>query len=367
MNTMNHLFAVITRLLAGFLVFLPIGAGATEWDLSKLPPYQPQHVSGTIRMAGAPFAGLIKVWSDAFRKYQPDVSFANELPSSDIAMASMIIGSADISPSGREPSLEEILGFSEKYSYNVTPIIVGSGAWKAAGGSSWSPVVFVSQDNPLTHLTMSQVDGIFGAQRTGGYEENSCVFNTRSARGADQDIRTWGQLGLTGEWKDKPIHTYGYANTGMRHFFELTVFHGGDKWNPNYREYAESGTKMLLDGSHIGSHDMLVELSHDKDGIGWSGLGHAESVPGLKAIPLAVVDDGRYFEPSERNMRTHDYPLTRNVFMYINRPPGAAIDPKIREFLLFVLSREGQDILAHNGLHLPLTAEAVTGQRQKLQ
>ena len=345
-----------------------LGARAEEWDLKSLPHYEPQQqVSGTIRMGGAKMAGLLFVWEDAFKKLQPGIQFVNDLPSSDVALAHVIVGSADLAPSGREPALEEVLGFTEKYLYDVTPIIVGSGAWNTPGGSSWSPVVFVSRDNPLTQLTMKQLDGIFGAERTGGYEENSALFVTRNARGSEGNIRTWGQLGLAGEWKDKPIQTYGYAHTGMRHFFELRVFGGGDKWNPNYREYVETGTKMVSDGSGSGSHDMLVALSHDKFGIGWSGNGHAASVAGLKPIALATKEGGPYYDATERNLQTHDYPLSRNVFIYLNRPPGKPLDPKLKEFLRFILSQEGQDLLAHNGLHLPLTSQALLAQRQKLE
>jgi phosphate transport system substrate-binding protein len=318
-------------------------------------------------MGGAEFSGLAQVWEEAFHRYQPDVSFRNDLPSSDVAMAAMMVGTADIAPSGREPSLDEVLGFNEKYHHSVTPIIVGTGAWKAPGGSSWSPAIFVNAANPLSRLTMKQLDGIFGAQRTGGYEEGSEVFTPRAARGAEGNLRTWGQLGLTGNWKDKSIQTYGYADTGMRHFFELRVFGGGDKWNTNYREYVESGTNMVAKGTDVGSHAMLVALSHDKYGIGWSGFGQAEGIPGLKAIALARDVGGPYFAPNVQNCRTHQYPLSRNVFMYVNRAPGQALDPAVREFLLFVLSREGQDLLAHHGRHLPLTPEILMIQRRKLQ
>ena len=90
------------------------------------------------------------------------------------------------------------------------------------------------------------------------------------------------------------------------------------------------------------------------------------SVPGLRALALARDDGGPYFAPTERNMQSRGYPLTRNVFFYVNRPPGKALDPKLREFLLFVLSQEGQDTLAHNGLHLPLTEQVLQEQRKKL-
>lgn len=358
---------MLKTLLLAALVGGPLLAGPVRWDLAALPPYRPERtVAGTIRVGGADLEGLVAAWEEGFRRYEPGVAFANHLPSSDVAMATLMTGTADVAASGREPALEEILGFNETFSYLVTPIIVATGAWKAPRGYSWSPVVFVNRSNPLSKLTMRQLDGIFGAERTGGYEEGDYRFLSRDARGPEGDIRSWGQLGLTGEWKDKPIQTYGYADTGMRHFFELRVFHGGDKWNPNYREYVETGTKMVPGGSGVGSHDMLVALSHDPYGIAWSGNGQAADVPGLKAIALARADGGPYFAPSERNCRTHDYPLSRNVFMYVNRPPGQPLDPKLREFLRFVLSRQGQEILVRTGIHLPLTSARVEAERGKL-
>ncbi|MDD3180575.1 MAG: hypothetical protein PHQ04_09510 [Opitutaceae bacterium] len=347
-------------------------AHAEKWDLKALPHYQPQQqVSGLIRMGGVGMTGLVPAWEEAFSKYHPGVIFANNLPSSDVAMAAMIMGTADIAACGREPDLVEILGFTETYFYDVLPIVVASGAHTTprGQGGSWSPVIFVSPDNPITRLTMKQVDGIFGAQRTGGYKENSASFDPNSARGPEWDIRTWGQLGLTGEWQDKPIQTYGYADTGMRHFFELRVFGGGCKWNPNYKEYTETGTKMVPDGSGVGSRDMLITLAKDKFGIGWSGFGQLSRIPGLKmkALALAKEEGGPYYEPTEINFQTKDYPLSRNCFMYLNRPPGMPVEPKIKEFLLFVLSREGQEILAKNGLRLPLTEKDLLAQRKKLE
>ena len=198
--------------LVALAVVLATCVQAAEWDLGSLPQYQPrQPVGGIIRMGGVSMSGLVLEWQEAFAKYHPEIRFANHLPSSDVAMAAMIMGTADIAPCGREPDLVEILGFNETYLYEVTPIVVGSGAHTTlrGQGGSWSPVVFVSKDNPLTQLTMKQLDGIFGAERTGGYHENSTSFDPGSARGPEGNIRTWGQLGLTGEWADKPIQTYG--------------------------------------------------------------------------------------------------------------------------------------------------------------
>ena len=345
-----------------------IPAAAYDWNLSDLPSYQPQRqVSGTIRLMGTDFSGVVKVWEDAFRKLQPGVSFTNDLQSSDIALAAMITGSADVAPAGREPSLDEILGFTEKYGYSVTPVVVGTGAWMSDRGNSWAPAVFVNKANPLNRLTLQQLDGIFGAARSGGYGENSKVFDPRAARGRAGNLRNWGQLGLAGEWKNEAIQTYGYADTGMRHFFELEVFHGGDKWNSNYREYVESGTKMVGPGTQVGSHEMLVALSHDKYGIAWSGLGQAANIPGIKAVSLAKSDGDPYFALNARNCRSHDYPLCRVIFMYVNRAPHRPLEPAVRQFLLFVLSRQGQDLLAQHSLLLPLTQPMLAAQRSKLQ
>src|SRR5258706_16108554 len=141
----------LKSILAAFTLALAAVAPAVEWDLAALPRYQPrQKVGGVIRMGGVGMSGLVPAWEEAFQKYHPGIIFANNLPSSDVAMAAMIMGTADIAASGREPDLVEILGFTESYLYDGFPIVVGSGAHTTprGQGGSWSPVVFVSKDNP---------------------------------------------------------------------------------------------------------------------------------------------------------------------------------------------------------------------------
>lgn len=341
-------------------------SGGHKFDLSGLPIYRPERqVEGTLRFVGTPMRGAVEAWEAGFAKYHPGIRFANSLLSSDMAMPGLIMGVADIAPCGREACLEEVLGFSEKYLHDPTSIAIASGAADTPGGASWSPVIFVSKDNPLTALTVEQLDGIFGEQRTGGYPLNSVVWDPKNARGADRNIRTWGQLGLTGDWANRPIETFGYAPTGMRSFFELRVFNGGKKWNPNYREYVDSGTKMVAEGSSLASLDMLAAIATNRFAIGWSANGHAAKVPGLKAIALGRVA-GEYFAPDAANMQARRYPLTRSVFMHINAKPGQPVDPKIREFLRYVLSREAQEEMQKGGNQLPLTAEIVEIERRKL-
>lgn len=172
---------------------------------------------------------------------------------------------------------------------------------------------------------MAQLDRIFSSARTGGYVGYKW-FST-VARPASEDIRTWGQLGLTGEWADKHIQTYGYAPTGMSNFFELTVFHGGMTWNPNLRQSIETTAKQIT--SHAGTIDeMMNELSRDRYGIVWAGLAHAEGKPGVKALALGVSPDGPFYPCNLQTVQSRVYPLTRSIFIQLNRPPGAAIEPR---------------------------------------
>ena len=359
---MNRLIALCALLL----VLAALGF-AQEWDLGSLPPYQPQQkVSGVIRNFGSDFGGLLKAWETGFLKYQPDVRFNDTLPTSDAAMGGLVSGVADLAPSGRELIINEYLSFYETFNYNPLEITVGSGSYDVKG-MSWGLVVFVNKDNPISKLTMKQLDGIFGAERTGGWK--GLIWSPEVARSGADNIRTWGQLGLTGEWFDKPIDTYGYAPSGMSAFFELKVFHGGTKWNSNYREYVETGGREVAAGDRgpsLSVQTMLGELAKNKYGIAYTGMQYGRRVPEIKPVALAVEDGGPYVEPTKENFQSQRYPLARSIFIYVNRPPGKPIDAKLSEFLRYILSREGQQDVARSGSYLPLTAEAVRDQRQKL-
>jgi phosphate transport system substrate-binding protein len=332
-----------------------------------MPPYKAaSKVSGTIRMFGSNLSGLVVRWEEGFSKLQPEVKFTNNFVGSDAAITGLDTGDYDMAPNGREANLIEYLSFSEAQGSSPFEVTVGTGAYDIPG-RTWAPIIFVSKDNPLTKLTMKQLDGIFGAERTGGME--GYVWEPRNARSSKDDIRTWGQLGLTGEWKDKPIQTYGYAPTGMSMFFQLKVLHGNDKWNPNYREYVESNTKMVDTAQRpvLGSHNMLEEIAGDKYGIGWSGIGQAKGIDGLKPIALASKEGGPYVNPSLQTVADRSYPLTRSIFIYLKHVPGQPMDLKFKEFLLYVLSSDGQKCVEAQGQYLPLTPTVVADQRKHLE
>ena len=349
------------------MVLVSIAAFAQEWDLSALTDYQPQRqVSGVIRNFGSDFGGLLKTWETSFQKYQPGVRFQDNLPTSDAAIGALVSGTADLAPSGREATINEYLSFYETFNYYPLEVTVASGSFDVRG-MSFGLTVFVQRDNPITKLTIKQLDGIFGAERTGGWK--GLTWSPEAARGANENIRTWRQLGLTGEWADKPIDTYGYAPSGMRAFFELHVFQGGNKWNPNYREYVETGGREVAAGDlgpSLSVQHMLGELATNRYGIAYTGMQYGRKVPQIKPVSLALRDGGPYVEPTKENFQNRSYPLARSIFMFVNHAPGKPLDPKLEEFLHYILSRNGQEDVARSGSYLPLTADAVHEQLRKL-
>jgi phosphate transport system substrate-binding protein len=351
--------------IAAGLVFWRSSLTAEEPQLHNLPEYRPgTKVHGVIRNFGSPLSGLVKMWEEGFCAFQPDITFKDDLSSSDAAIGGLETGVADLAPNGREPALTEFLSFFETFKHDGPfQIAIATGSYDVPG-RTWAEIIFVNKDNPLSRLTMKQLDGIFGEARTGGWDGYRWI--AAPARSANDNIRTWGQLGLTGEWSDKPINTYGYAPTGMSSFFELKVFHGGTKWNPNYRQYSESNTKETAEPS-LGSHQMLLDLSKDKYGIAWSGVAQAKGIAAIKNVALAAGDGKSYVEPTRETVQNRTYPLTRSVFMQLDRAPGKQLDAKLQEFLLYILSRQGQEKVVHQGEYLPLTDEVVRAERARLQ
>lgn len=355
--------------LAGALALGAVPLRAADIGPDALPSYQPeQSVSGTIRNFGFGFGGLLKMWEEGFRQFHPGITFSDTLPTSDSAFPALVTGVTDLAPDGGEPAITETLSFFETYGYHATPIVVASGTYDVEGRSP-GIVVLVHPDNPISHLTLDQLDGIFGAERTGGLA--GFKWEIKRGRAADRNIRIWGQLGLTGEWADKPIQTYGHAPSGASRFFQLKVLHNSDKWNPNYREYVETGSKMIADDDHdqIGGlrHMLADELAHDRYGIAWTIVPQARNAPGLKPLPLAEHDGSPYVVPSRQSFEDRTYPLVRDLYFYLNRKPGTVVEPKLKEFLCYVLSRDGQAMVTENGNYLPLPPEMARAQRANLE
>ncbi len=334
------------------------------FDLSNLPHYRPAaQVSGVIRMVGSNYVAdghIGEYWEQGFRKYQPGITFHYNLKTPSAALHALYLGLSDIGPC-RKMTFEDLLAYQRMTNTDPVEIVYATGSYDVPG---WSPAfaIFVNKANPITKLTMNQLEAIFGAERTGAWE--GTTWHPERARDASRNIRTWGQLGLTGEWKDKPIHVYG---VNLRYHqatrFEDEVMHGSAKWNPELREYANFARP---DGTlSIGANQMIVDLGGDPYGIAYSEVTFL--TPKTKVLALARDERGPYVEINIDTVRNRTYPLHDQVYMYANRFPGKGMDPKVREYFRYILSQEGQAEIVHDGKYLPLTLEVVEEQLKKLE
>lgn len=335
-----------------------------KFDLSGLTPYQPKgHLSGTIRMWGSNYikdGHIGEYWEAGFKKYYPDVKFDYHLDTASTGVPALVTGVGDLAPS-RKITFEELLEYQRVFNADPLEIVGATGSYDVPG---WAPAfgIFVNKDNPLSKMTMDQMDGVFGAARDGGWQGTS--WHVEYARGADKNIRTWGQLGLTGEWADKPIHVYGL---NLRYHqatrFSDQILKGSDKWNENlhmYANYAGANGKLV-----IGANQIMEDLAHDPYGIAYSEITFKN--PDTKPLAIAEKDGGPYVELSMDNVQQRKYPLFSQLYFYMTDTPDKPLNPVVKEYMRFVLSREGQEAIVKDGKYLPLTPEVQKEQLEKLK
>jgi phosphate transport system substrate-binding protein len=344
-----------------------------KFDLSALPEYKPtQSMSGTIRQWGSNYLAdsmLEKYLEDGFHKYQPDVKFENNLGSTFIGIAGLYTKRAELAPMGRRATWDELQGYQRVFSTLPVEIAMATGSYDVAGWT-FALVVFVNKDNPIGELSFEQLDGIFGAERDGGWIGNE--WDPTAARGPGKNIRTWGQLGLKGEWADQPIHVYAYnLNYHFPRDFSEKVMKGSNKWNERMKEYsnktrAPSGTDEGKDFATLlgAGEQMTADVSKDRYGITYTGILYRNA--GVKTVALARASGDPFVAPTLETVQDRAYPLTREVYYYTNRAVGKTIDPLVKEYLRFVLSREGQEAVQRDGKYLPLTATIAREQLRKL-
>jgi phosphate transport system substrate-binding protein len=335
-----------------------------RWNLDDLPAYKPeQKMSGTIRIWGSGYfaqGNLGKYWEDGFRKYHPDIKFDYHLKAPALGIPALCVRLADIAPS-RHITFDETLMFERVFSRDPIEITMVTGSLNVPGWN-YALGIFVNKNNPISKLTVEQLDGIFGTDRDGGYD--GTTWRTEIARGPEKNIRTWGQLGLMGGWADKPINVYGdNLRYHIPRTFERLVFQGSDKWNEHLHEYANFKN---ADGTNtLEAQQVINALEKDPYGIGYSTVAYA--TPQTKAVAIAPRGSDKYVELNLETLRDHSYPLFDEVYFYIDREPGKPVEPKVKEFLRYVLSREGQDAVQRDAKYLPLTSEIVRAQLRKLE
>ncbi len=336
------------RCLSSLILIALIALSSRAQDMNSLPRYRSKEtLSGTMRIWGDDrMETLMSYWQEGFRKFHPDVRFETKLMGTGTGMAGLYTGVADLALMGRDTTSSEIMAFEWVFRYKPLGIGVATGSLDVPG-KTFAVAVFVHKDNPLSKLTLTQMDAIFGSEHLRG----------------PRNIRTWGELGLTGDWKDKPIHPYGYdVETGTGRFFRQAVFRGSDKWNCDVKEFVDA---KRSDGALVDAGGRILEaLAQDRYGIAYSNLGFTNRQ--VKPIAVASADGGPFYEATIDNLIQRKYPLTRAASIYVNRAQGKKLDPKVQEFLRYILSEEGQQEVVREGDFLPLTEEVVREQLRKM-
>ncbi len=278
---------------------------------------QTSGVTGNVNSIGSDtLNNLMTLWAEGFKKEYPNVKIQIEGKGSSTAPPALIEGTAQLGPMSRPMKSSEIDEFEKKFGYKPTEVAVAVDAL----------AVFVSKDNPVKGLTMKQVDGIFSSSRKSGGEE----------------ITTWGQVGLTGDWANKTISLYGRNSaSGTYGFFKDHALAKGD-FKATVKE--QPGSSAVVQG-----------VASDISAIGYSGIGYKTS--DVRAVPLGEAE-GKFVEADYEHCLTGDYPLARFLYVYVNKKPGQPMDKLTLEFLKFVLSKQGQEVVVKDG-YFPLPKQSV--------
>lgn len=342
------------------------GGYTKKWDLSGLPRYEPkQRLTGTLRIWGNNYlkdGQLGELWLQDFKKFQPGITIEYHLPTAAMAVPALVCGVADIGMSNKA-TLTDRLSFEQVFHYPVSEVGVATGSFDVYG---WTPpfIIVVNENNPLDRISVKQIDGVFGTERTGGYVGSVWHSEYPYARGPEDNIRTWGQLGLEGEWADKPIHVGGQTiRAGASTGFSDRILGGSGHWVEGYKGY----TNYITTGGKIVSWSLQVREAIAKDPYAMFYVSPMSMGPGMKELAVQAREGGPYVKRSLESVRDRTYPLYNQQFFYFNRAPGKPIDPMVEEFIRFVLSQEGQDCIQREGRYLPLTAEMVQASLKNIQ
>ncbi len=301
-------------------------AQAAKVDAS-IPPYQKTSgVSGNVNSVGSDtMNNLMTLWSEAFLKMYPNVKVQVEGKGSSTAPPALIAGTSQFGPMSRAMRATEIDQFESKYGYKPTQLRTSYDAL----------AVYVNKDNPVSKLTLAQVDSVF----------------SKSRRRGGKEITTWGQLGLTGDWASRPISLYGRNSaSGTYGFFKEHTLQNGD--------YKDSVKEQP------GSASVVQGVTEDRYGMGYSGIGYKTS--GVKAVPLVEADNSTVSDGNYEDVKSGKYPLARFLYIYVNKGPGKPLDPVVKEFCKLVFSKEGQEVVVKDG-YLPLPANIVKEELAKLE
>lgn len=305
---------VSAALVAGLLVASPAVAQIKVDPAIK--PYAPvSGVSGNLNSIGSDtLNNLMTLWAEGFRALYPNVNIQIEGKGSSTAPPALIEGTAQLGPMSRAMKGSEIDAFEKKYGYKPLEIKVSIDAL----------AVYTHKDNPIKSLSLQQVDSVFSSTyRLGG-----------------SPAANWGDVGMTGGFAGRPISLFGRNSASGTYGFFKDVALGGGDYSTRVKE--QPGSSAVVQG-----------VASDLYAMGYSGIGYKTS--GVNAIALAAKPGAKAFEPNPENCLSGDYPLARFLYIYVNKDPKKPMDKLTKEFLNFVLSKQGQEVVAKDG-YFPMPA-----------
>ncbi len=309
---------------------LLVGASQAQVRVDQnLKPYEPASgVSGNLKSVGSDsMNNLMTLWAEGYFAHYPNVPIEIEGKGSATAVPALVSGTALFGPMSRTMRAREVDAFEKEYGY--PPTLLRTGIDMLA--------VYVHKDNPIVQrgLTLQEVDAIFSKTRRGGHA---------------RDIRTWGDVGLTGEWANRPISLYGRnAASGTYGYFRDVALFGGD-YKDEVRE--QPGSSAVVQG-----------VASDIAGIGYSGIGYRTA--DVAPVPLAVDADSDKVAAEAENAYTGEYPLARFLYVYVNHRPGTPMEPLRREFIRYMFSRPGQEAVIRDGYY-PVPAAVAQEELKKI-
>jgi len=284
-------------------------------------------VSGNLSSVGSDtLANLMTFWAEEFKRQYPNVNIQIQAAGSSTAPPALSEGTSNLGPMSRKMKNKELAAFESKHGYKPTAVRVAIDAL----------AVYVNKDNPIKGLSIAQVDAIFSVTR-------KC--------GAPRDLKAWGDVGLTGSWTNRPIQLYGRNSvSGTYGYFKKKGLCKGDFRN-NVNEQP-------------GSASVVQSVNASLNGIGYSGIGYKTS--GVRAVPLAKKAGKPFVEASAENAINKTYPLSRFLYVYVNKHPNKPLAPLEMEFIKMVLSKVGQEVVVKDG-YIPLSAKVVEKELKKLK
>lgn len=313
--TLKTLITALTFAAAGVMT-----AGSFAAVDPAIRPYtKTSGVSGNLSSVGSDtLANLMTLWAEAYKKEYPSVNIQIQAAGSSTAPPALTEGTANLGPMSRKMKDGEVSAFEQKHGYKPTAIPVAVDAL----------AVFVHKDNPLKGLTIEQLDAIFSSTRL-------C--------GARSEAKTWGDVGVTGDLAGKPIQLFGRNSVSgtYGYFKEAALCKGDFKANVNEQP---------------GSASVVSSISTSLNGIGYSGIGYKTS--SVKTVPLARKEGGAFVEDTEANTLNGSYPLSRFLYVYVNKAPNQPLAPLEAEFVKLMLSRQGQEVVMKDG-YIPLPPKVV--------